>query len=82
VLDIIRPLLALQGSHLAALSQLSAPAAPALRLGLTTAFEQGIFAAAESALGEYGVASLVSHHRRWPSWCERASWMRRWWRCR
>jgi DNA-binding transcriptional LysR family regulator len=53
VLDIIRPLLALQDRTLAALSQLSAPAQQPLRLGLTTAFEQGIFAAAESALGEY-----------------------------
>ena len=53
VLDIIRPLLALQDRTLAALSQLSAPAQQPLRLGLTTAFEQGVFAAAESALGEY-----------------------------
>ena len=53
VLDIIRPLLALQDRTLTALSQLSAPAQQPLRLGLTTAFEQGIFAAAESALGEY-----------------------------
>lgn len=52
VLDIIRPLLALQEHTLAALSQLSAPAQQLLRLGLTTAFEQGVFAAAESALGE------------------------------
>ena len=52
VLDIVRPLLALQEHTLAALSQLSAPAQQLLRLGLTTAFEQGVFAAAESALGE------------------------------
>lgn len=52
VLDIIRPLLALQERTLAALSQLSAPAQQLLRLGLTTAFEQGVFAAAESVLGE------------------------------
>ncbi|HEY4467234.1 MAG TPA: LysR family transcriptional regulator [Klebsiella sp.] len=52
VLDIIRPLLELQDHILAALNQLSAPTQQPLRLGLTTAFEQGVFAAAESALGE------------------------------
>ena len=52
VLDIVRPLLCLQERTLSALSQLSAPAQQLLRIGLTTAFEQGVFAAAESALGE------------------------------
>ena len=60
VLDIIRPLLALQDRTLTALSQLSAPAQQPLRLGLTTAFEQGIFAAAESALGEYTSALHIT----------------------
>ena len=41
VLDIIRPLLALQDRTLTALSQLSAPAQQPLRLGLTTAFDSG-----------------------------------------
>ena len=53
VLDIIRPLLELQDRTLAALSQLSEYSQHPLRLGLTTAFEQGIFAAVESALSDY-----------------------------
>lgn len=62
VLDIIRPLLALQESTLAALSQLSAPAQQPLRLGLTTAFEHGVFAAAESALGEQNRPLHITRH--------------------
>lgn len=56
VLEIIQPLLDLQGHTLAALSQLSEHPQQSLRLGLTTAFEQGVFAAIESALGDYSGA--------------------------
>ena len=49
VLAMIRPMLALQERTLAALSELSVHSPPSLRLGMTTAFEQGIFAAVESA---------------------------------
>ncbi|WP_373863039.1 LysR substrate-binding domain-containing protein, partial [Klebsiella quasipneumoniae] len=50
VLELIRPLLALQETTLSALGQLSDDRQQPLRLGLTTAFEQGIFASLESAL--------------------------------
>lgn len=53
VLEIIRPMLALQARTLAALSELSVHSPQPLRLGLTTAFEQGIFAAVESALSDH-----------------------------
>ncbi|STT00473.1 LysR family transcriptional regulator [Klebsiella pneumoniae] len=52
VLEMIQPLLALQERTLAALSELAAHSPQALRLGVTTAFEQGIFAAVEAALSE------------------------------
>lgn len=60
VLDMVRPLLALQERTLAALSQLSAHSQQPLRLGLTTAFEQGVFAAAEAALGEHNRALHIT----------------------
>ena len=50
VLEIIRPLLAQQDKTYAALSQLAQADAPSLRLGLTTAFEQGVFASLETVL--------------------------------
>ena len=53
VLEMIQPLLALQERTLAALSELAAHSPQALRLGVTTAFEQGIFAAVEAALSEH-----------------------------
>lgn len=60
VLDMVRLLLALQERTLAALSQLSAHSQQPLRLGLTTAFEQGVFAAAEAALGEHNRALHIT----------------------
>ena len=48
------------GSHPDGVEPASAPAQQPLRLGLTTAFEQGIFAAAESALGEYTSALHIT----------------------
>ncbi|HHG8772676.1 TPA: LysR family transcriptional regulator [Raoultella planticola] len=51
VLEIVRPLLALQEQTLGALSQLADNRQRPLRLGLTTAFEQGVFAPVEAALG-------------------------------
>ncbi|ENE7048823.1 LysR family transcriptional regulator [Klebsiella variicola] len=62
VLEMIRPLLVLQESTLAALSQLSAHSPQPLRLGLTTAFEQGIFAAVESALSDHTRALHITRH--------------------
>ena len=50
VLEIIRPLLAQQDKTYAALSQLAQADSPSLRLGLTTAFEQGVFASLEAVL--------------------------------
>ena len=50
VLEIVRPLLALQGKTWAALGQLVKTGEQSLRLGLSTAFEQGVFTALESRL--------------------------------
>lgn len=50
VLKIVRPLLELQDKTWAALSQLAPDGVQSLRLGLTTAFEQGVFAALETQL--------------------------------
>ncbi|WP_460194219.1 LysR family transcriptional regulator [Klebsiella variicola] len=62
VLEMIRPLLVLQERTLAALSQLSAHSPQPLRLGLTTAFEQGIFAAVESALSDHPRTLHITRH--------------------
>lgn len=62
VLGIIRPMLALQARTLAALSELSAQSPQPLRLGLTTAFEQGIFAAVESALSKHTRTLHITRH--------------------
>ncbi|MDZ0679578.1 LysR family transcriptional regulator [Klebsiella quasipneumoniae] len=62
VLAMIRPMLALQECTLAALSELSVHSPPSLRLGVTTAFEQGIFAAVESALSEHTRALHITRH--------------------
>ena len=50
VLEIVRPLLALQDKTWAALGQLAKTGDQSLRLGLSTAFEQGVFTALESRL--------------------------------
>ena len=50
VLEIVRPLLALQDKTWTALSQLAKTGEQSLRLGLSTAFEQGVFTALESRL--------------------------------
>lgn len=62
VLEMIRPLLVLQERTLVALSQLSAHSPQPLRLGLTTAFEQGIFAAVESALSDHTRTLHITRH--------------------
>lgn len=62
VLEMIRPLLVLQERTLAALSQLSAHSPQPLHLGLTTAFEQGIFAAVESALSDHTRTLHITRH--------------------
>lgn len=62
VLKIIRPMLALQARTLAALSELSVHSPQPLRLGLTTAFEQGIFAAVESALSDHTRTLHITRH--------------------
>lgn len=50
VLEIVRPLLALQEKTYAALDKLALANGPLLRIGLTTAFEQGVFTALETQL--------------------------------
>lgn len=62
VLEMIQPLLALQERTLAALSELAVHSPQALRLGVTTAFEQGIFAAVEAALSEHTRALHITRH--------------------
>ncbi len=62
VLEMIQPLLVLQERTLAALSELAAHSPQALRLGVTTAFEQGIFAAVEAALSEHTRALHITRH--------------------
>ncbi|HFD7683932.1 LysR family transcriptional regulator [Klebsiella variicola] len=62
VLEIIRPMLALQARTLAALSELSVHSPQPLCLGLTTAFEQGIFAAVESALSKHTRTLHITRH--------------------
>ena len=62
VLEMIQPLLTLQERTLAALSELAAHSPPSLRLGVTTAFEQGIFAAVESALSDHTRTLHITRH--------------------
>ncbi|HCT5788132.1 TPA: LysR family transcriptional regulator [Klebsiella variicola] len=62
VLEIIQPMLALQARTLAALSELATRSPQPLHLGVTTAFEQGIFAAVESALSEHTRVLSVTRH--------------------
>ncbi|PJR48147.1 LysR family transcriptional regulator [Klebsiella sp. H-Nf2] len=62
VLEIIRPMLALQARTLVALSELSVHSPQPLRLGLTTAFEQGIFAAVESTLSKHTRTLHITRH--------------------
>lgn len=50
VLEMVRPLLALQDKTYIALSQLAQMEVQPLHLGLSTAFEQGVFVALESTL--------------------------------
>ncbi|ALR74814.1 LysR family transcriptional regulator [[Enterobacter] lignolyticus] len=50
VLETVRPLLALQDKTYAALNQLAETGAQSLRLGLSTAFEQGVFVSLEARL--------------------------------
>lgn len=62
VLEIIRPLLAQQEKTYAALHQLVQTGVQSLRLGLTTAFEQGVFAALETQLNtQVETLTLVRH---------------------
>lgn len=62
VLDIVRPLLAQQDEAYAALSQLAQNGVQTLRLGLTTAFEQGVFASLETQLNaSVGTLRIVRH---------------------
>lgn len=62
VLEIVRPLLALQDKTWAALGQLVKTGEQSLRLGLSTAFEQGVFASLESQLhGRTEKLHIVRH---------------------
>lgn len=62
VLDIIRPLLVQQDKTYAALSQLGQAGTHSLRLGLTTAFEQGVFTSLEIRLEERVAALNIVRH--------------------
>lgn len=62
VLDIIQPLLAQQDKTYAALSQLTPAATPTLRLGLTTAFEQGVFTSLEAQLAAEVETLNIARH--------------------
>ncbi|HGK7507249.1 MAG: LysR family transcriptional regulator [Kluyvera cryocrescens] len=62
VLEIVRPLLAQQEKTYAALGRLAQNGASSLRLGLTTAFELGVFTALEQHLVEQvEVLNIVRH---------------------
>lgn len=62
VLEIVRPLLAQQEKTYAALGRLAQNGASSLRLGLTTAFELGVFTAQEQHLVEQvEVLNIVRH---------------------
>ncbi|HED1543764.1 TPA: LysR family transcriptional regulator [Kluyvera cryocrescens] len=62
VLEIVRPLLAQQEKTYAALGRLTQNGASSLRLGLTTAFELGVFTALEQHLVEQvEVLNIVRH---------------------
>ncbi|WP_421550516.1 LysR family transcriptional regulator [Kluyvera intermedia] len=62
VLDIIRPLLAQQDKTYAALSQLGQAGSQSMRLGLTTALEQGVFASLEMQLeAKVTTLNIVRH---------------------
>lgn len=62
VLEIIRPLLAQQDKTYAALSQLGQAGSQSMRLGLTTAFEQGVFASLEMQLeAQVTTLNIVRH---------------------
>lgn len=74
VLEIVRPLLAQQEQTYAALGRLAQNGASSLRLGLTTAFELGVFTALEQHLVEqvevlnivrHGSPELIRLIRRW-----------------
>jgi len=62
VLDIIRPLLALQDKTYATLSKLAQTGESSLRFGLTTAFEQGVYAALETRLTQRVAALNIVRH--------------------
>lgn len=62
MLEIIRPLLAQQDKTYAALSQLGQAGSQSMRLGLTTAFEQGVFASLEMQLeAQVTTLNIVRH---------------------
>ena len=62
VLEIIRPLLAQQDETYAALSTLAQTGSQSLRFGLTTAFEQGVFASLEMQIEERVATLNIARH--------------------
>ena len=62
VLEIVRPLLAQQEKTYAALGRLAQNGASSLRLGLTTAFELGVFTALEQHLVERVEVLIIVRH--------------------
>ncbi|WP_052284231.1 LysR family transcriptional regulator [Kluyvera genomosp. 1] len=62
VLDIVRPLLSQQDKTYAVLAKFAQSGVPSLRLGLTTAFEQGVFSELEICLeARFEALSIVRH---------------------
>ena len=62
VLETVRPLLALQDKTYAALSQLAKTGEQSLRVGFSTAFEQGVFAPLESHLNARVERLYIARH--------------------
>ena len=72
VLEIIQPLLQMEKTTFARLREEIHRNVPSLRIGFTTAFEQGVFSKLEASLGKTNSMRLLLHclwtRRKWPFW--------------
>lgn len=84
VLEIVGPLLEMQEKTYAMLQRVAQRGDRALRLGLSTAFEQGVFAPLETQLRTrvQRLHIVPTDRQNLRAWCVGASWMPRWWRYR